>query len=452
VFRRILIANRGEIAIRIIRACRSLGITSIAVYSEADADSLHVALADESICIGPPSASESYLHIPGIIAAAEICDAQAIHPGYGFLSESAQFANICKECHIEFIGPSPEAISMSGDKSVCREKVRAAGVPTVPGSAGLIQDPEEALKVANDIGFPVLVKAAHGGGGKGMRIAHNDVALQSAVNIAKAEAEAAFGDGGVYLEKFIENSRHIEVQIMADNFGKVVPLGERECSIQRRHQKLIEETPSTAIKESVRRNIQKVAVKAAKAINYTNAGTCEFLLAPDNSFYFIEFNARIQVEHPVTEEVTSKDLVVEQIRIASGEPLGYSSVKAVGHAIEVRINAEDTDNDFQPTPGMITKLHMPGGPGIRVDSHIFSGYNVPRYYDSMLAKIIAWGHDRDQAIERLAGACDEFKIQGVKTTAPLCAKVLRSGRFREGDISINFLEHFIQDLIQTKSN
>ncbi len=450
MFRRVLIANRGEIAVRIIRACRSMGITSIAVYSDADAESLHVGLADESICIGPASPSESYLHIPGIVAAAEICDAQAIHPGYGFLSENAKFASICRDCHIGFIGPSPEAISLSGDKAVCRHKVKSAGVPIVPGSEGLIADADEALKIANDIGFPVLVKAASGGGGKGMRTAHNDVALQNAINVARAEAEANFGDSGVYLEKFVENARHVEVQILADQYGKIVPFGERECSIQRRHQKLMEETPSTAVTPSLRNKMQKMAVRAAKAIGYTNAGTVEFLLAPDNSFYFIEFNARIQVEHPVTEEVTKKDLVREQIRIAAGEHLGYSSVKPVGHAIEVRINAEDTEHDFRPSPGKVQNLHLPGGPGIRVDTHIFPGYTVPMYYDSMLAKIIAWGSDRDQAIDRLAGACDEFKVQGIKTTAGLCAKILRSGRFRKGEISMDFLENFMQDLVNSK--
>jgi acetyl-CoA carboxylase biotin carboxylase subunit len=450
MFRRILIANRGEIAIRIIRACRELGITSIAVYSDADADSMHVALADESICIGPASPSESYLHIPGIIAAAEICDAQAIHPGYGFLSENAKFAQICKDCHIGFIGPSPDAIAQSGDKSVCRDLVKSVGVPVVPGSKGLITSAEEALSVANEIGFPVLVKASAGGGGKGMRIAHNDVALQSAFTVATAEAEANFGDGSVYLEKFVENARHIEVQIMADQHGKIVALGERECSIQRRHQKVIEESPSTALIPSVRTKMLRAAIKVAKATNYSNAGTVEFLYDDDtSSFYFIEFNARIQVEHPVTEEVFRKDLVVEQIRVAFGEPLSFGTMKPKGHAIEARINAEDPDRDFQPSPGTVRELYLPGGPGIRVETHIRAGYVVPMYYDSMLAKVIAWGDTRDQAIERLAGACDEFKIEGVATTAGLCAKILRSGRFRRGDINTNFVEQFLQNKLNT---
>ena len=430
MFRRILIANRGEIAVRIIRACREMGITSIAVYSQADADSLHTHLADESICIGPPPASESYLHIPGIIAAAEICDAQAIHPGYGFLSENPKFATICRDCNIGFIGPSPEAIALSGDKAACRRKMKEAGVPTVPGSEGLIEDADEALRLAKEIGFPVLIKASAGGGGKGMRIAHNDVALQSAVSMARTEAQAAFGDGGVYLEKFVETARHIEVQVIGDNQGKIVSIGERECSIQRRHQKLIEETPSTAVNASLRNKLMKAAQRAARAINYSNAGTVEFLLTPDKQFYFIEFNARIQVEHPVTEEVTRKDLVCEQIRLAAGEPLGYSSLPSAGSAIEARIYAEDPENNFAPSPGIVRNCHLPSGPGIRVDTHLFAGYEIPRYYDSLLAKIIAWGGDRDHAIERLAGALDEFKIDGIKTTAALCATILRSGRFR----------------------
>jgi acetyl-CoA carboxylase biotin carboxylase subunit len=443
MFRRILIANRGEIAVRIIRACREMGITSIAVYSEADANSLHTHLADESICIGPAQASESYLHIPSIIAAAEICDAQAIHPGYGFLSESTKFATICRDCNIGFIGPSPEAIALSGDKAACRKKMKEAGVPTVPGSEGLIKDADEALRLAKEIGFPVLIKASAGGGGKGMRIAHNDVALQHAVSMASTEAKAAFGDGGVYLEKFVESARHVEVQVIGDNHGKIVSIGERECSIQRRHQKLIEETPSTAVNASLRNKMLRAAQRAARAINYSNAGTVEFLLTPDKQFYFIELNARIQVEHPVTEEVTRKDLVCEQIRLAAGEPLGYSSLPAAGSSIEARIYAEDPENNFAPSPGIVRNCHLPSGPGIRVDTHLFAGYEVPRYYDSLLAKVIAWGADRDNAIERLAGALDEFKIDGIKTTAALCATILRSGRFRRGDISMDTIDHFL---------
>lgn len=450
MFRRILIANRGEIAVRVIRACREMGITSIAVYSKADQNSLHVGLADESICIGAAPASESYLHIPAIIAAAEICDAQAIHPGYGFLSENPKFAAICKDCHIGFIGPDAEAIALTGDKARCRGVVKSAGVPVVPGSEGLIKDAKEALALAQDIGFPVLIKASAGGGGKGMRIAHNDVALNHAFNVATTEAQAAFGDGGVYLEKFVENGRHIEMQVLADQHGKIVTLGERECSIQRRHQKLIEETPSTAVQPSLRSKLARAAVRAAKATGYANAGTVEFLLGPDNQFYFIEFNARIQVEHPVTEQVTRMDLVTEQIRVAAGEHLGYSSIKPEGCAIEARIYAEDPEKDFQPSPGRVDNVHIPGGPGIRVDTHLFTGYEVPRYYDSLLAKVIAWGTDRNQAIERLAGALDEFQIHGVKTTTSLCAKIVRSGRFRRGDISMDFLDWFMQTQVETR--
>jgi acetyl-CoA carboxylase biotin carboxylase subunit len=443
MFRRILIANRGEIAVRIIRACREMDIASIAVYSDADRDSLHTSLADESICIGPASASQSYLHVPGIIAAAEICDAHAIHPGYGFLSENTKFAEICRECNIGFIGPTPEAISLSGDKAACRKRVKESGVPVVPGSEGLIRNGDEALRIAGEIGFPVLVKASAGGGGKGMRIAHNDVALKNAVSMAAAEAEAAFGDSGVYLEKFLENSRHVEIQILADSQGKTISCGERECSIQRRHQKLIEETPSVAVDEDLRKRMSDAAIKAAKAMGYTNAGTAEFLLSEDGNFYFIEFNARIQVEHPVTEEVTGVDLLKEQIAIASGQPISFESVFPQGAAIEARVYAEDPMRNFAPSPGLVSRCHLPGGPGIRVDSHLFTGYTVPRYYDSLLAKVIARGSTREEASKRLAGALDEFATEGVATTAALCASVVRSDRFQRGDISGDFLDQFL---------
>ena len=445
MFRRLLIANRGEIAIRIIRACREMGITSIAVYSTADKDSLPALIADESICIGPPAPSESYLKVPNIISAAEIADAQAIHPGYGFLSENAKFATICRECHIAFVGPSSEAISLSGDKAACRQAVKAAGVPVVPGSDGLIEDPDEALKLAEGIGYPILVKAAAGGGGKGMRIAHNDASLKHAISMASNEAQAAFGDGGVYLEKFVEKARHVEVQIIADEQGHIVTLGERECSIQRRHQKLIEETPATSLSSSLRSKMAKAALRAAKKINYTNAGTVEFLLTPDGHFYFIEFNARIQVEHPVTEEVTGIDLVREQIRIAAGESLGYSAVKPQGASIEARVYAEDPEMNFRPSPGIIKVCHIPGGPGIRVDTHLFSGYEVPRYYDSLVAKVIARGKDRDEAIDRLSGALDEFAIEGVTNTAKLCARIVRGDRFRRGDIAPDLLDEYLPE-------
>ncbi len=443
MIRRILIANRGEIAVRIIRACREAGIVSIAIHSSADQESLHASLADESICIGPPSPTESYLNIPGIIAAAEVSDAQAIHPGYGFLAENPKFATICRDCNIGFIGPTPEAIALTGDKAACRTKVREVGVPTVPGSEGLIEDPGDALALAKEIGFPVLIKASAGGGGKGMRIAHNDVALKHALSMASTEALAAFGDSGVYIEKFVEDARHIEFQILADNHGKVVCLGERECTIQRRHQKLIEESPSTALNSSLRTRMAKAAVKAARAVGYVNAGTAEFILARDGQFYFIEFNARIQVEHPVTEEVTGLDLVSEQIRIASGEPLGYNAPRPTGHAIEARVYAEDPDAGFAPSPGHVKACHIPGGPGIRVDTHLFTGYTVPRYYDSLLAKVIARGRNREEAIVRLVGALEEFALDGVKSTAGLCARVVASDRFRRGDISSDMLEEYL---------
>ena len=443
MFRRILIANRGEIAIRIIRACRELGVTSIAVYSSADRDCLHTSLADESICIGPASATESYLHIPSIIAAAEICDAHAIHPGYGFLAENPKFARICQDCDIGFIGPTPEAIALSGDKAACRAKVKAAGVPVVPGSDGLLEDPAKALALAREIGFPVLVKASAGGGGKGMRIAHNDVALKNAISMASIEAETAFGDGGLYLEKFVEGARHVEFQILGDSNGKIITLGERECSIQRRHQKLIEETPAPGLTGSLRARMSKAALRAAKAIGYTNAGTAEFLLTPDNQFFFIEFNARIQVEHPITEEVTGVDLVKEQIRITSGKPISNVRARPSGHAIEARIYAEDPEHGFSASPGAVPRCHLPGGPGIRVDSHLFAGYTVPRFYDSLLAKVIARGAQREEAIDRLSAALQEFAADGIKTTARLCARIVSGDRFRRGDIGPDIIDQYV---------
>lgn len=443
MYRRILIANRGEIAVRIIRACREAGITSIAVYSTADQDSLHTYLADESICIGPPPAQESYLNIANIIAAAEVSDAQAIHPGYGFLAENDKFAATCRDCNIGFIGPSPEAIALSGDKAACREKVEAAGVPIVPGSDGLVKDPEQAVAIAHKIGFPLLVKAALGGGGKGMRVVHNDAALSHAVNMAAQEAQSAFGDGGVYIEKYIEKARHIEFQILGDEHGKIITLGERECSVQRRHQKLIEESPAPNFPNAVRSRMAKTAIRAAKAIGYSNAGTAEFLLTADNQFYFIEFNSRIQVEHPVTEEVTGIDLVREQIRIASGEPLGYSAPRPTGWAIESRLCAEDPARNFAPCPGLVTRCHFPGGPGIRIDSHLFSGYAIPPYYDSLVAKVIARGRDREQAIERMVCALEEFQTEGIENTGKLCSRVISSNRFRRGDLDTGMLEDFV---------
>ena len=445
MFRRILIANRGEIAVRIVRACREAGITSIAVYSEADHDSLHALLADESICIGPAPPAESYLNISCLIAAAEICDAQAIHPGYGFLAENTQFARVCRECDIAFIGPTTEALALSGNKAVCRETVRAAGVPVVPGSDGLIDDGDEALRVARAIGFPVLVKASAGGGGRGMRIAHNDVALKTAVSLAASEAQTAFGDAGVYLEKFIEDARHVEFQILADEHGRTITLGERECSIQRRHQKLIEETPSPALDDALRARMTEAALKAAEVIGYTNAGTAEFLLGPDGRFHFIEFNARIQVEHTVTEEVTGIDLIREQIRIAAGEPLSEMHLEPTGCAIEARIYAEDPDNDLVPCAGVVTGCHFPGGPRIRVDTHLFSGCTVPPYYDSLIAKVIARGRRRDEVIDRLAGALDEFIAEGITNTARFCARIIRSDRFRRGELGPDLIDEHLPE-------
>lgn len=444
MFRRVLIANRGEIAVRVIRACRELGITSIAAYSEADRDSLPVQLADESICIGPAPSKESYLKIPSIVAAAEVCDAQAIHPGYGFLAENERFAAICRECNITFIGPSPETIALGGDKAACRAKAKEAGVPIVPGSDGMVHEPDEAMRIAREIGFPVMVKASAGGGGKGMRLAHTEASLKNAISVAQTEAEAAFGFGGVYLEKYIGNARHVEIQVMADHHGRTVALGERECTIQRRHQKLIEESPSPVLSSTVRARMCKAAVRAAKAIGYTNAGTAEFLLAPDlQHFYFIEFNTRIQVEHPVTEEVTGHDLVKEQILVAAGEPLPYHSVRSQGHAIEARIYAEDPDNKFMPSPGRIGRFHIPGGPGIRVETHCFAGYEVPRFYDSTMAKIIARGRDRQEAIDRIVRALDEFASENIVNTARLCARVIGSERFRRGELAPDMLDSFL---------
>ncbi|MFP4502194.1 MAG: acetyl/propionyl/methylcrotonyl-CoA carboxylase subunit alpha [Candidatus Hydrogenedentota bacterium] len=440
---RVLIANRGEIAVRIVRACREMGVTSIAVYSTADAGSLHTRLADESVCIGPPPPTDSYLNIPSIIAAAEVTDAQAIHPGYGFLSENAKFAKICRDCHIRFIGPTPEAIALSGDKSACRQAVHDAGVPVVPGSEGCVKTPDEALAVAQAVGFPVLIKAAAGGGGKGMRIAHNDASMKHAVAVAMGEAKAAFGDEGIYVEKVIEEARHVEVQILGDDHGTLISLGERECTIQRRHQKLIEESPSTALDDDLRARMEKAALDAARAINYTNAGTVEFVLDKQGHFYFIEFNARIQVEHPVTEEVTDLDLVREQLRIAAGAPLGYTEAPRRGHAIEARVYAENPEMNFAPSPGTIHTCHIPGGPGIRVDTHLYTNCVVSQYYDALLAKVIAHANTRAKAIERLSGALEELVTDGVHTTARLCAHMVRSDRFGHGDLGPDLIDEHL---------
>ncbi len=457
MFDKILIANRGEIAVRVIRACKELGIRTMAVYSQADANSLHVQLADEAVCIGAPPSSESYLKIDRIISAAEIGDVEAIHPGYGFLAENAHFAEVCENCNIKFIGPPSNAIRSMGDKVAAREAMKKAGVPVVPGSDGPVPDEKEALKVARKIGYPVIVKAAAGGGGRGMRVAHNDPALVKGYHTARTEAERAFGNATVYVEKYVENPRHIEFQILADSKGHVVHLGERDCSIQRRHQKLIEESPSPIMTSDLRKKMGKAAVKAAEAVKYVNAGTIEFLYSEEQKeFYFIEMNTRVQVEHPVTEEVTGIDIVKEQIRIAAGEELGYGQgdIAFERCAIECRINAEDPFNNFQPCPGKIEFMHVPGGHGVRVDKHAYSGYVIPANYDSMIAKLICYGKDRREALDRMVRALDEFVIRGIKTTIPLHQVILKDPNFRRGRYSTAFIERLLaasQPLVAAKT-
>lgn len=450
MFDKILIANRGEIALRIVRACKELGIRTLVVYSQPDIDSLAVQLADEAICIGAGPSQDSYLRIDRIISAAEIGDVEAIHPGYGFLAENPHFAEVCESCNIRFIGPTSEQIRKMGDKAMARELMRKAGVPVVPGSEGPIEESKEAAQVAAKIGFPVIVKAVAGGGGRGMRVVHNSASLAKAFNTARTEAERAFGNSAVYIEKFIENPRHIEVQILADSRGKVVHLGERDCSIQRRHQKLIEEAPSPIIEPDTRKKMGRAAIRAAEAVGYVNAGTVEFIVDPGGSFYFMEMNTRIQVEHPVTEVVTGIDLVREQIRIAAGEPLGFDqrSVRIRGHAIECRINAEDAFNGFRPCPGRVEMFVPPGGPGIRVDSHIYSGCVVPPYYDSMLAKVIAFGADRRMALEKMNRALDEMIVEGVKTTISLEKMIVNHPNFVHGRYSTNFVDEIMQSGLQ----
>jgi acetyl-CoA carboxylase biotin carboxylase subunit len=442
MFQRILIANRGEIALRVIRACRDLGIEVVAVFSEADRGAAYLKLADEAICIGPAPPAESYLNIPRIISAAEISDVQAIHPGYGFLSENPHFAEVCRSCKIEFIGPPQDAMRRLGNKNEARKLAQEVGVPIVPGSEGLLDDDADALKLAHEMGFPVLIKAAAGGGGRGMRVARNDISFQAGLKAARQEAEKAFKDGSVYLEKYIEFARHVEVQILADRHGSVVHLWERDCSLQRRHQKLVEESPAPHLPDSVRRDICQAAVKLIRAANYDNAGTCEFLVDAQNRFYFIEVNARIQVEHPVTELVTGIDLVREQIRIAAGEPLGFRQEEVVhrGVAMECRINAEDPAEDFRPSPGVVTKWHPPGGPGVRLDTHVVSGYRVPPNYDSLLAKLIVHQPTRIEVLATMRRALAEFTIEGVKTTIPLHREVLNHSSFVEGHVDTTFVE------------
>ncbi|MBX7245939.1 MAG: acetyl-CoA carboxylase biotin carboxylase subunit [Candidatus Sumerlaeaceae bacterium] len=444
MFKKILIANRGEIALRVIRACKELGIRTVAVYSEADANSLHVKFADEDVCIGPGPSGQSYLNVARIMSAAEITDADAIHPGYGFLAENADFAELCQRCKIKFIGPRPDAISRMGDKAEAKKTMRAAGVPVIPGSPDLVTDLDEARKYAEEIGFPVIIKAAAGGGGRGMRIAHSAIALSTAFVTAQTEAEKAFGNPGVYIEKYIENPKHVEVQIIADEHGNIVHLGERDCSVQRRHQKLIEECPCPIMDPETRAKIGATAVKAAKAVDYWNAGTIEFLMDEKKNFYFMEMNTRIQVEHPVTEVVTLTDLVKLQIRVSAGEklPITQDDVRFSGHAIECRINAEDPNHNFRPSPGKITTYHVPGGNGVRVDSHCYEEYVIPPYYDSMIAKLITRAATRDECIRRMERALGEFVIEGIATTIPFHLEVMRSDEFKKGTFGTGFIDNF----------
>jgi acetyl-CoA carboxylase biotin carboxylase subunit len=445
MFQKILIANRGEIALRVIRACREMGIRSVAIYSEGDRDSLHVALADEAVCIGPPESAQSYLNIPRVMSAVEISKADAIHPGYGFLAENSHFAEVCQACKVTFIGPGPESIRLMGDKAQARQTVAAAGVPVVQGSALTVGSPEEARAVAAEIGYPVIIKATAGGGGRGMRIVRAEEDLAKALQTAQGEAAAAFGNPAVYIERYVRNPRHVEFQILADAHGQVLHLGERDCSIQRRHQKLIEESPSPAMTPALREAMGEAAVASARAVGYVNAGTIEFLLDEDGRFYFMEMNTRIQVEHPVTEEVVGLDLVKLQVRIAAGEHLPFRQEEVVlrGHAIECRVNAEDPE-EFLPSPGKITTLRLPGGPGVRVDTHAYAGYTVPPYYDSLLAKLIVRGQDRAEALSRMRRALQEFIIQGVKTTIPFHLRVMDHPDFVKGAVSTNFLDRLTQ--------
>ena len=446
MFNKILIANRGEIALRIIRACREMGIKTVIAYSQADEESLPVRLADQAVCIGTAPSTESYLLIERIISVAEICDVDAIHPGYGFLAENAHFAEICQSCNIAFIGPGPEQMRAMGDKANARATMRKAGVPVTPGSKGLITSEEEALKTAHQLTYPVIIKASAGGGGRGMRIAHNDASLLQGFHAASTEAEHAFGNGEVYIEKYIANPRHIEVQILADSFGNVLQLGERDCSLQRRHQKLIEESPSPALTPALRKKMGDAAVKAAKAAKYVSAGTIEFLLGADGKFYFMEMNTRVQVEHPVTEMITGIDIIKEQIRIAAGEKLSLSqkNVTISGHAIECRINAENPYNNFAPCPGQIQFYSVPGGPGVRIDSHAYTGYRIPPYYDSMIGKLIVHGKTRAEAIAKCRRALAEFMIEGVSTTIPFEQFLLDSREFIEGHYDTGYIERVIK--------
>ena len=447
MFKKVLIANRGEIALRVIRACRELDVATVAVFSEADRESLHVRLADESVCIGPPAPAHSYNHIARIISAAEVTGADAIHPGYGFLSENAHFAEVCESCGFRFIGPTAEMIRRMGDKAEAKRTMKAAGLPLVPGSEGILESVEEGASLAKQIGYPVIIKASAGGGGRGMRIAWDERQLRTGFGIAQAEAGAAFGNKAVYLEKYITKPRHIEFQLFGDGQGGVVHLGERECSVQRNHQKLIEEAPSSFLTPEQRREIGALAASGAASIGYRNAGTIEFLFDEDGSYYFMEMNTRIQVEHPVTEEVIGVDLVKEQLLVAAGEPMSFrqDDLEWTGHAIECRINAEDFEHGFRPSPGKVTYWYKPGGPGLRVDSHVYGGYSIPPYYDSMIGKLIAHGKDRAEAIRRMEIALEEMIVDGIKTTIPFHLLALRHPRFRAGDLDTRFVEQLLKE-------
>jgi acetyl-CoA carboxylase biotin carboxylase subunit len=441
MFKKVLIANRGEIALRVIRACRELGIQTVAVYSEADRESLHVRFADDDVCIGPAPARESYLRIPRLIAAAEITGADAIHPGYGFLAENAEFAETCAASNITFIGPTPEQIRVMGDKAAARKAMADVGVPIIPGTPGPVEDVEEALGLAREIGFPVIIKAAAGGGGKGMRVAKDDDDFARSFQLARSEALSAFGSGDVYVEKYLARPRHIEFQIMGDKHGNTIHLGERDCSVQRRHQKLIEEAPSPIMTPELRERMGEAAVRGAKSIRYVGAGTVEMLYNEDGSFYFMEMNTRIQVEHPVTEMLTGIDLVKEQIRVAAGEKLSVKELPPLrGHVIECRVNAEDPARNFQPSPGRIDVFHPPGGPGVRLDTHVYAGYTVPPFYDSLIAKLVVQGRDRQEAIRRMHMALESFIIEGVTTTIPFLGRVMMHKKFQAGDVDTKFLE------------
>ena len=442
MFKKILIANRGEIALRVIRTCREMGIKTVAVYSTADKESLHVKFADEAVCIGKPASFDSYLNIPHIMAAAEITNADAIHPGYGFLAENARFAEICGEHEIKFIGPTPAMINSMGDKITAKETMIKAGVPVVPGGEGLLESLDQAKGMAKEVGYPIILKATAGGGGKGMRVVWEEADMERAYNTAKAEAGAAFKNDGIYMEKFVEEPRHIEIQVAGDQYGKVCHLSERDCSIQRRHQKLVEESPSPFMTEDLRRRMGEAAIKAASAINYESVGTVEFLVDKHRNFYFMEMNTRIQVEHCVTEEVVNFDLIKEQIKIAAGDTISGLNYEPQMHAIECRINAEDPYNDFRPSPGRISVLHQPGGHGIRVDSHAYAGYTIPPYYESMIAKIIAVARTREEAINTMHRALSEYVIEGIHTTIPFHLQLMKDERFRSGDFNTKFLEGF----------